>query len=247
MIQVIQAIQMVQKMIRERLIKISKMGYLKKILIHKKPNNINQDVNSNQTEISEKNDNYNKLDIEKISSLENNNEKDSKNKLNGNKKSTFKKVKNIIEYIIIFLIILVNATLIIKSINNPNKSPDLFGKKAFIIISGSMVPTIQVGDIVIIEDRNDIKLQDIIAYRRDSKVIVHRVVEEHLINGEKMYVTKGDFNQTNDLPPMVSIDEVEGIYICKIPFIGKIFMFLYNNLAIVVVIIVLILLIKYFW
>ena len=63
--------------------------------------------------------------------------KEKNDKLNSKsmnaKKSKFKKIINIIEYTIIFLIILVNAILIIKSVKNPEKTPDLFGKKAFII------------------------------------------------------------------------------------------------------------------
>ena len=52
-------------------------------------------------------------------------------------KSKAGKIISIIEYVVIFLIIFLNIILVYKTIHNPNKTPDLFGKKAFIIISGS--------------------------------------------------------------------------------------------------------------
>lgn len=181
----------------------------------------------------------NAKNIDKSINSQKNNEK------NVEKKSTIKIVKNIIEYIIIFVIILVNAILVIKSINNPNKTPDIFGKKAFVIISGSMIPKIQVGDIVIVNNTNNAKINDIIAFKRGSTVIVHRIIKEMDVSGKLMYQTKGDNNNIPDTE-LVDISEIEGVYIGKIPFIGKILMFMYNNLSIIVVLIVVILIIKYF-
>ena len=115
-----------------------------------------------------------------------------------NKKKTIKKVMNIIEYIVIFLVISVNAILIFKSMTNPGKSPSIFGKKAFVIISGSMIPHIQIGDVVLVSETNNVAVGDVIAFRRDSSVIVHRIVKEMNINGEVMYQTKGDNNNVED-------------------------------------------------
>lgn len=162
------------------------------------------------------------------------------------KKTKLKKVMNIIEYIVIFVIIFVNAILIIKSVNNPNKTPDLFGKKAFIIVSGSMIPTIGVGDIVIVDNTTDAKVGDIIAFRRNSNVIVHRIINEMNVSGKTMYQTQGDNNNIADLE-LVETKNIEGVYINKIPWIGKVLMFLYKNLAILVILIVLILIVRYFF
>lgn len=162
------------------------------------------------------------------------------------KKTKLKKIINIIEYTIILLIISVNAILVIKSVKNPNKTPDLFGKKAFIIVSGSMIPTIQIGDVVVIQDSNSANTGEIIAFRRDTNVIVHRVIKEMNVNGKTMYQTQGDNNNTADLE-LVDMQNIEGVYITKIPWIGNVLMFVYNNLAFVVVVIVLILIVKYFF
>lgn len=175
-----------------------------------------------------------------------------KNKIKKRKKqckksnNKLKKIISIIEYIIVSFIILVNIMIMYKAIHNPNKTPDIFGKKAFVIVSGSMIPQIKIGDIVIINDTKDVKINDIIAFRRDSNVIVHRIVNEMKVNGKVMYQTKGDNNNICDAE-LVDISDIEGIYAGKVPYIGNILIMLYNNLAIVVVIVVVILIIRYYF
>lgn len=163
-----------------------------------------------------------------------------------NKKSKIKRVISVIEYIIIFMVIAVNAILVVKSVNNPNKTPDILGKKAFVIISGSMIPEIQIGDVVVVQNTDKIDLNQIIAYRNNSTVIVHRVINQMEIDGKIMYQTKGDNNNIPDTE-LVDFSKIEGVYCFKIPYIGNILMFLYNNLAIVIIAIVLIFIIKYFF
>lgn len=136
--------------------------------------------------------------------------------------------------------------MVFESINNPNKTPSLFGRKAFVIISGSMIPEIQIGDVVLIKDTDYFKIGDIIAFRRDSSVIVHRIAREMEVNGKLMYQTKGDNNNVAD-SELVDISTIEGVYYGKIPFIGKILMWLYNNLSMVIVVIIIILIIKYYF
>ena len=152
-------------------------------------------------------------------------------------KKRLKKIINITEYIIVFLVILFNAILIFKSVYNPNKTPSLFRKKAFIIISGSMIPEINIGDIVLVNETDNAEQGNIIAFRRDSTVIVHRIVKEMNINGETMFQTKGDNNNIED-KELVRKSTIEGVYFGKIPFIGKVLMWLYNHLTIVIIVLV---------
>lgn len=160
-------------------------------------------------------------------------------------KSKAKKIKNILEYVIIVSVILVNVILIFESVSNPNKTPSLFGKKAFVIVSGSMIPEIQIGDIVIVNETNKVKVQDVIAFRKDANVIVHRIVKEMQISGKTMYQTKGDNNNVADAE-LIEMKNIEGIVVSRIPFIGKILILLYNNIQIVIIFILLFLISRYF-
>ena len=114
--------------------------------------------------------------------------------------------------IIIFLpVLIINLILIIKSYLNQNDIPTIFGFKPFIVLSGSMEPTIMTGDIAIIKDikPEELKVGDIIAFRSGKSVITHRIIE--INNEEEELITKGDNNNTEDRYP-VSFSNVEGLY-----------------------------------
>lgn len=159
-------------------------------------------------------------------------------------KSKAGKIISIIEYVVIFLIIFVNIILVYKTIHNPNKTPDLFGKKAFIIISGSMIPTINIGDIVLINNSTDVHKDNIIAFREDGVVIVHRIIDEVVSNEGIVYQTKGDNNNAADIN-LVEVSNIEGVYKGKIPYVGKVVLYLYNNLWIVAILIIVFILFRY--
>lgn len=130
--------------------------------------------------------------------------------------------------IIIFLpILIINTILIIKSYVHPDEVPSVFGIKPFIVLSGSMEPTIMTGDLAIIKncDPNELKENDIIAFRNGTSVITHRIIEVTEKDGKKVFLTKGDNNNTEDRNP-VSPESVEGIYVSRIPGLGDFAMFL---------------------
>jgi signal peptidase len=159
------------------------------------------------------------------------------NKKSNAKKSNKKHIIKIIQYIIVFMMIIACGLFIYKNAGNPEKTPSVFGRKAFIIVSGSMIPEINVGDVVITNSNENIEVGKIIAYKRDSTIIVHRVVGMIKVNDGIMYQTKGDKNNVED-KELVSKDQVEGIVVMKIPYIGRVLMWLYNHLAWIIVMLI---------
>ncbi len=84
--------------------------------------------------------------------------------------------------------------------------------------SDSMSPRVNKGDAVIIQKINkDISLKegDIVAYSKDGKVVVHRIVKVK----NNSYITKGDANGGND-PKEVKIKQIKGVVKVRIPFIA---------------------------
>lgn len=153
---------------------------------------------------------------------------------NGNRR---KIIFRIVIYILIIPIIIYNISLIVFSIINKNETPNFFGIKTFVIVSGSMQPDLMIGDIVIVKkcEENDINIGDIISYRAGQSVITHRVIEFSENDGQTGYITKGDNNNVKD-NVVVKFEDIEGKYIGKISKLGNVVLFLKNKIVIISII-----------
>lgn len=101
----------------------------------------------------------------------------------------------------------------------PLSVPKLLGYQVYDVVSGSMAPAIPVHSVVLVQPAAPEKLQpgEIVAYRSGSSVVIHRLVENHIVEGE--LVTKGDANAEPD-PLKVEYAGVLGTVTAHIPFIG---------------------------
>jgi signal peptidase len=106
-------------------------------------------------------------------------------------------------------------------------STGLLGFYPTIVASGSMRPTMDVGDIamVIPVDPSAIKPGDIIQYWYEAEMTLHRVVETTGEGGRKLFVTKGDANTAPDLDPVLT-SQIRGKLIFTIPKLGWISIYL---------------------
>lgn len=118
-------------------------------------------------------------------------------------------MKKVIYYgvtVFILLVIIVN----IFSLLNLS----LFGFRIFKVASGSMVPYLNVGDIIVIKKSDVYKTEDIITYKEgDKSFVTHRIVSID----EDGVTTKGDANNTNDKP--VKDDEILGKVVCRFRYL----------------------------
>lgn len=73
---------------------------------------------------------------------------------------------------------------------------NIFGYTFFEVISGSMSPSIEKWDLIVVEVGDDFEKGDVISYKRDGVFITHRIVEK----GDTYYITKGDANNSVDNP-----------------------------------------------
>ena len=154
-------------------------------------------------------------------------------------------MKKIIGYCLFFIIILpiliVNLVLIVKTKMYPNKIADFLGYRPFIVLSGSMETKINIGDLIIVKevDSKNIKKGDIIAFKKDKIVISHRVVEVHSNDGVLNFTTKGDNNDVID-KFLVNSNEIQGVFVNKIPGLGNVLLFLGKPMGLLLVILVII-------
>ena len=159
---------------------------------------------------------------------------------------TIGKIISTILYIILIPMIIFNFTLIIKSFINPNQTPDFFGYKSFVIVSGSMEPTIMKEDAILVKEvkQEEIKVNDIISFRQGDTNVTHRVVEIEEENGTKKYTTKGDNNHIED-KERITYEQIEGKYQFKINQFGIMTEILKSKITLMVLIITIILIYCY--
>lgn len=121
----------------------------------------------------------------------------------------------------------INITLIVKSYVKPDQVPDFMGYKPFIVLSGSMEPSIMTGDMVLVKitDAENLQKGDVIAFKSGTAVVTHRIIDVKTENGEVRYVTQGDANDSPD-QTTVKPSDVEGIYRTRIAGAGNIAMFM---------------------
>ncbi len=87
--------------------------------------------------------------------------------------------------------------------------------------SGSMTGTVNKGDAIIYrkyEQDEDIK-DKVIVFRRNNVMIVHRVIKSYIMDGDVVYQTKGDANESQD-NWLVEKADIIGIVEYRIPFIA---------------------------
>jgi len=145
--------------------------------------------------------------------------------------SLSKNVSRAITYVLIVIVIVAGAQVLVGS--------RLGSSPVYVVVSKSMVPTLQIGDLVITErvPFSSIHVGQVIIYQQPTNpggtcpnpyglTIVHRVVE---ITSQGL-ITQGDDRRTNPLPdepyewPPVPSECVKGVVVLAVPYLGLISM-----------------------
>lgn len=146
--------------------------------------------------------------------------------------------------IIVFLAFVVNFIDKQYNLQSGENKKNLFS--AYTIVSPSMVPAINVLDVVVtvrVDSPEDLEKGDIITfdstdYRYSGVTVTHRILDiEKTSSGEYLFTTKGDNNNTQD-SSRINFDAIYGKVLFVIPKIGYIQYYLSSILGWVAIIIV---------
>ena len=97
--------------------------------------------------------------------------------------------------LIVFIILLFIIFAKVKMMFSDKDYFDIFGYSVFNVETGSMKPTINENDIIVVKKSNDYRVDDIITFKSDDDYITHRIVSK---NNERI-VTQGDANNAKDV------------------------------------------------
>ena len=153
--------------------------------------------------------------------------------------------------IILIPILLINLTLIAKSYINKDEVPSIGGMLPLIVLTDSMYPEIESGDLIICNtaEAEDIKVNDVISFfdpaGNGTSIVTHRVIEIVEEDGEILFRTRGDYNNTED-KELVPAENLVGVYKMRIAGAGHIAMFMQSTAGLIIcVVLPIILLVGY--
>ena len=126
-----------------------------------------------------------------------------------------KKILKILYYILIVFCVLLIMIIVMQKITESNKS--VFGYRLFVVISGSMVPKYNMGEVVVCKETpvNEIKLGDSIVYKGKEgeiagKTVMHEVVDiQKDENNNYLFYAKGLTNEEED--PTIVREQIYGV------------------------------------
>lgn len=148
----------------------------------------------------------------------------------------FKKITSALATII-FIICLVLLALVMVTPKDAagNKRVNVAGYSIMTVMTGSMEPAYQVGDIIVIRktNENELQVKDVITFistdeELNGQPITHRIIDITEENGQKKFETKGDNNRIADETPVTS-DRILGKVQLRIPFVGRAVNFMQTN------------------
>ena len=141
------------------------------------------------------------------------------------------KVVKTIGQFILCLILIFFILLNIFSMNNKS----LFGFRIYRVISGSMQPALQIGDVIIVKKSNNYYERDIITYSNGLTTITHRIIA---INNDEV-ITKGDANEVDDKP--INKEQIVGKFFFRISNFSLFSIILSKNVIYLIMIFLLVL------
>ena len=169
-----------------------------------------------------------------------------KEKLVSKTSSKVMTIVGIVLCVILLPILIVNLTLIIKGFTSEDV-PSIGNNIPLIVLTESMEPTIDGGDLIIIKKAKpeDIKQGDVISFydpvSKSSAIVTHRVIEvlEDPETGKILWRTQGDSKENTADPVPVSEDLLVGRWSKKgdtgvrIPYLGSIAMFMQTTTGLI--------------
>lgn len=149
-------------------------------------------------------------------------------------------IVGIILCVILVPILLINLTLIAKSYLNKDEVPNISGTTPLIVLTDSMYPVIESGDLIICKgaEAEEIQVGDIIAFfdpaGNGTTIVTHRVIEVVEEKGQLAWRTKGDNNNTEDRLP-VTADKLVAVYEgTRIPGFGNVALFMQSTPGLII-------------
>jgi len=133
---------------------------------------------------------------------------------------TLKKILAFLPFVIfvIAVVLIINISISIKS----HKVPKVLGYSYMIVETGSMKPNLEINDFIVVKEKDDYQVDDVVSFYYDlngddiKEVVTHRIK----IKDNNHFVVKGDNDEGTQ---EVSKENIIGKVVYKSSFLGSIF------------------------
>lgn len=155
-----------------------------------------------------------------------------------------KRATGIFISIVLWAVILLAALFAFTTLATKDSShvANLAGFTPLSVVSDSMAPTFQAGDLIIIRscDPASLKEGDIVTFHtiinNEFALNTHRIAEIQGQANARSYVTKGDNNDIADIH-MITDGDIVGKYVARLPHFGRVVEFLSSSMGFLLVIV----------
>ena len=155
-----------------------------------------------------------------------------------------KRATGIFISIVLWAVILLAALFAFTTLATKDSShvANLAGFTPLSVVSDSMAPTFQAGDLIIIRscDPASLKEGDIVTFHtiinNEFALNTHRIAEIQGQADARSYVTKGDNNDIADIH-MITDGDIVGKYVARLPHFGRVVEFLSSSIGFLLVIV----------
>lgn len=191
----------------------------------------NAELKNKKDELKSKDNCQNNNEKSNSKNPEENSEKNTEEKSEKKKphKNKFLKILGKIVSAILWIVVILALAVLIMTVTS--KRTSIFGYRMYLIMSGSMEPTIHVRDAIITKEIDTPQTGDVIAFENGGIITVHRIIQEYTEGDNKLYQTKGDNNSGID-SGLVQKYQVKGKVICNMPLLGRTVLYLQSHVEI---------------
>lgn len=144
-----------------------------------------------------------------------------------------KKACNVVKNVIFIIVVIIISFGIIGNLSSKNSNINNIVKFSnYVIVTGSMEPSISPGDFVTVlrVPLDKLKIDDVITYKdEENSNVTHQIIN---IEGDTI-ITQGTANNVSDKP--ISYNQVQGKYMFKISKIGYLMAFLSSTSGLILV------------
>ena len=134
-------------------------------------------------------------------------------------------------YVVLGFLVVVNLWLMAQRFLFHETMPSFLGYTPVYVLSGSMEPAFSAGDMILITEKPEYQVGDVVTYQMGSQTVTHRIIGEE----DWQFLLQGDANNTPDIDP-VEKEQILGKQVAVIPYLGWLISFLRTPVGLVVLV-----------